>query len=94
MVIFIVLILTGIWNLYNFATFFYNLPYLDLCTSGNFILESLHMISMKWCLPLGLIFLVVGICGLIFRKRSTNNFERIKWGMLILAVILSAFLCL
>lgn len=94
MVVFILLLLAGIWHLYNFATFFYNLPYLDLCKSGNFLLESFHMISMKWCLPFGVIFTLVGILGLIFMKRDTNNFERIKWGLLVLAVILSAFLCL
>lgn len=94
MVVFILLLLAGIWHLYNFATFFYSLPYLDLCKSGNFLLESFHMISMKWCLPFGIIFTLVGIFGLIFRKRDTNNFERIKWGLLVLAVILSAFLCL
>lgn len=94
MVVFILLILAGIWNLYNFATFFYHIPYLDLCTSGNFLLESLHMISMRWCLPFGILFTLVGIFGLIFMKRSTNNFEKIKWGLLILAVILSVFLCL
>ena len=94
MVVFILLILAGVWNLYNFATFFYNIPYLNLCTSGNFLLESLHMVSMKWCLPFGIIFMLVGIFGLIFMKRSTNNFERIKWWLLILAVILSTFLCL
>lgn len=94
MVVFILLLLAGIWHLYNFATFFYSLPYLDLCKSGNFLLESFHMISMKWCLPFGVIFTLVGILGLIFRKRDTNNFERIKWGLLVLAVILSAFLCL
>lgn len=94
MVVFILLLLAGIWHLYNFATFFYNLPYLDLCKSGNFLLESFHMISMKWCLPFGVIFILVGVLGLIFMKRDINNFERIKWGLLVLAVILSAFLCL
>jgi hypothetical protein len=94
MVVFILLLLAGIWHLYNFATLFYNLPYLDLCKSGNFLLESFHMISMKWCLPFGVIFTLVGVLGLIFMKRDTNNFERIKWGLLVLAVILSAFLCL
>lgn len=94
MVVFILLLLAGIWHLYNFATFFYNLPYLDLYKSGNFLLESFHMISMKWCLPFGVIFTLVGVLGLIFMKRDTNNFERIKWGLLVLAVILSAFLCL
>lgn len=94
MVVFILLLLAGIWHLYNFATFFYNLPYLDLCKSGNFLLESFHMISMKWCLQFGVIFTLVGVLGLIFMKRDTNNFERIKWGLLVLAVILSAFLCL
>lgn len=94
MVVFILLLLAGIWHLYNFATFFYNLPYLDLCKSGNFLLESFHMISMKWCLSFGVIFTLVGVLGLIFMKRDTNNFERIKWGLLVLAVILSAFLCL
>lgn len=93
MVVFLILIALGAWILYNFATFFYDIPYLDICTSGNFLLESLHMISMRWCFPIGLIVLAVGILGVVFHKRDTNNFDKLKWGILALALFMSIALC-
>ena len=89
MIPFILLILSGIWLEYNFFSYVYGWWYVDLIQTGNFIIGSLNVISIKWSFPLGLLFIAYGILGIIFRKSEDTNLSQFKWGALIISLFLS-----
>lgn len=93
--IFIFIIIFSIWILYNhFTIIFPQLYYLDLYHGGNVLVEMIHLISIRWSFPIGLILLAIGVLGLIFGKMESNNFSGIKYPALIASIIFSIALLL
>lgn len=95
MFIFIGIIVMGIWSLYNYATMIYPfLPYLDVYQGGNSLVETVHMVTVKWSPMLGVVFLLVGVLGLIFGKSDENNFSKLKYATFIFGFTVSVVLFL
>lgn len=88
MLVSIIIILGGIWNLYNFASTLYDLPYISIAT--NNFLVGLNVIILKWSLILGILQVVFGIlCLFQGRKEDDDKVKRMKIILLIIAIFTS-----
>ena len=83
----IVLVLSGIWQIYNFFTVIYDLPYVQIFPEGVY-LGGLNAICLKWSLPIGFCSIIVG--GLTFFLRDKD----VWLGKMFLVVSIFISVCL
>lgn len=95
MLIFNIIIILGLWIIYNFVTtLFKSLPYINLYVGNNSVIEMLNIIAIRWSVPCGVLLLLIGILGIIFRKSESNNFSGIKYIALFFGILFSIALML
>ena len=93
--LFIVVIIEGLWIFYNFFTMLYsNLPYVSIFDSEFFIVQLFTSFALRWSPIVGVFLVLVGLLGLIFGKKSTNNLENVKLPALIFGSVYSLILIL
>lgn len=85
----IMLVVSGIWQIYNFLSMMFNLPYIQLF-SESVIFRSLNAIALKWSLPLGIVSIIVGLLGFVMKDDETVG----KLRFALLAVSLFVSVCL
>ena len=90
MTISMIIIFCGIWNIYNYASMIYGLPYISFATS-NFLV-ALNVMALKWSLILGIIYVVFGVLSLFYKKSEDDKLDRMKIGILVLAIFTSVCL--
>lgn len=91
MIVYGAILVTGLWNLYNFVSYIFNLPY--ICIGGtNSILRTLNIVALKWSIVFGLLLTIYSIAGFIFCKKENNTLDQMRIPLLVLGVVSSVLL--
>lgn len=63
----VILIALGVFNLYNTLTLLLPIPYIDLISTNNLVIDTLTLVSLKWSWLLGILYLTLGVLGIKYK---------------------------
>lgn len=83
-----ILIVMGLWMLYNFFTIvFPALPYISLYRGGNAFIQSFSVLAVKWSLPMAFVFITSGVL-LLLEKDTKPKLFLVFFGLIISLLLL------
>lgn len=91
--IYFIIMLCGIWSIYNYATFFYDIPYLRIAENSIFF-QALSVIVLKWSLVLGVLYIVFAVVGFVLSRKEDNALDKVRVAMLVVGLVTSACMIL
>lgn len=88
---YIAITIESLWIIYNHISVYVDLPVIMIGT-GQWVLEVLAAMALKWSLFFGMLGLAVGLAGLIFHSKLDDRMDAYAFRLFLFYFFLS--LCL
>lgn len=73
MAIYIMLLLNGIWQIYNFIADIYNLPVVSLFRGSSNMVSMAVAVACKWDIVFGVVSVLWAVFGMIFKNKLESD---------------------